>query len=245
MEPLIVNQKPEYEPPLFRPAPQAGYLYLAAAVAPPAGPPFVRHDARRAALLARLKQRGHQLTELPEVEAVSVFRAILVPPAGRGARHPARYDVAVLIETDSPASLDAVRAAPAYQQMLATLQARARDVNVMAASCLRYIGPVDHSKQGLFLFNHFEAPDADTGVVTGLWEHLAGWYVAETGLDNSELLAPIGDHADYVFVNHARWDKSLPRLAVEQFARKSFRSYVRANLRANQVIAMPVLCRLA
>jgi hypothetical protein len=54
----------------------------------------------------------------------------------------------------------------------------------------------------------------------------------------------VGD-ADYVFVNHARWDRSLPRLMLEQFAKPSFWTYVRAGLRANRTVAMPILYRLA
>ena len=68
----------------------------------------------------------------------------------------------------------------------------------------------------------------------------AGWYPAETGLDNSTLLEPIGD-ADYVFVNHARWDVGLVRFALHQFTKPSFRSCVLANLLVNRTGSMPVL----
>ena len=77
-----------------------------------------------------------------------------------------------------------------------------------------------------------------------LWDSLAGWYAAETGLDNSTLLEPIGE-ADYVFVDHARRDASLPRLMLRQLTKPSFRTWVLANLQANQTIAMPILHRLA
>ncbi len=238
-----MNPRTEYAPPVFAPPPQSGYLHVAAAVAPPTGPPFVRRDARRSALLVRLKELAGDLQRVREVVQVTVYRAVLVPPAARGARHPARYDVAVLVEATSPEVLGAVRAAQPYQAMLAAITAATTDVHVMAARCLRFLGAVDRTRPGLFLFNHFVADDGD--VATGLWEHLAGWYVTETGLTNSTLLAPVDGGADYVFVNHARWDKSLLRLAVEQFAKRSFHSYVRANLRANHVVAMPVLYRLA
>jgi hypothetical protein len=242
MEAQIVNPSPKFEPPAFRPPPESGYLYLAASVAPPTGPPFVRRDARRDALLVHLVQSAAALEQMPAVVRASVYRGVLVPPAPRSAQHPARYDIAVLIETDSPESLDGVRASAAYKQLHDALSGAANDVHVMPARCLRYIGPVDRNTQGLFLFNHFTA--ADLQVATSVWEHLSGWYVAETKLDNSTLLAPIGTD-DYVFVNHARWDKSPLRLAVEQFGRPSFRNYVLANLRANKVVAMPVLYRLA
>lgn len=61
---------------------------------------------------------------------------------------------------------------------------------------------------------------------------------------NSTLLAPV-DGDDYVFVNHARWDMSLPRFTAAQFGKRSFYSYVLANLRANATASMPILYRLA
>lgn len=238
----IVNPSPKFAPPAFLPPPPSGYLYLAGSVAPPTGPPFVRRDARREALLTYLGQEAAELERMPAVRRASVYRGVLVPPAPRGAPHPARYDVAMLIETDSSESFDDVRASSAYRQLRDALDAAATDGHEMAARCLRCIGPVDRNRQGLFLFNHFTADDPE--VATAVWEHLSGWYVAQTKLDNSTLLAPIGAD-EYVFVNHARWDKSPLRLAAEQFARPSFGKYVLANLRANGVVAMPVLFRLA
>jgi hypothetical protein len=237
----IVNPDPKYAPPAFISPPRWGYLQIAAAVAPPLGPPFVRRDARRAALVARLKQLAAELESFPAVRAVTVYRGVLVPVARRAAR-PAGYDVAVLIETNSPEILDEVRAADPYRQMVAAVTEATSELHVMAARCVRSLGEVDRSRPGLFLFNHFTGEDAEVAI--GLWEHLAGWYVRETGLDNSTLLAPIGE-ADYVLVNHARWDKSLLRLAIEQLPKKTFRTYVAANLRANHAVAMPILYRLA
>lgn len=204
------------------------------------GPPLVRPSARRAALVARLKPLVADLARSETVRRATLYRAVLIPPLGRRTRHPARFDVVVLVETTAPEVLDEVRGAPAFERMLAETSATARDVHLMSARCARSLGEVDRGRQGLFLFNYFVADDPDATL--RLWEHLAGWYVEETGLDNSTLLAPIGE-ADYVLVNHARWDKSPLRLAVEQFARPSFHSYVRANLRRNQVTAMPALYR--
>jgi hypothetical protein len=241
MELRIVNRQPKYAPPPLAEPPKSGYLHLAASVSPPVGPPFVRRDATRAALLGRCSRLAAELERHGAVRRVSVYRAVLIPPLGRETAHPARYDVAVLIETGSPEVVGEVAQAPAYRRMSDDIAGVARDVHVMAASCARSLGEVDRSRQGLFLFNHFSAEDAE--LATRVWEHLAGWYVAETGLDSSTLLAPLGE-SDYALVNHARWDKSVPRLAVEQFAAPSFHSYVRANLRAHGMVAMPVLYRL-
>jgi hypothetical protein len=238
----LLHPAPAFAPPAFLPPPHAGYLHVAGTVAPPTGPPFVRPDAVRSALLAELSRLAEELERLEVVKDVSVYRAVLVPPAPRGSRHPARYDVAVLIETSTPDALDDVRAADPYERMLASISDAASEVHVMPARCQRYLGDVDRtSRGGLFLFNHFTADDTERA--TELWEHLAGWYVAKTGLDNSMLLAPTGT-ADYVLVNHARFDKGLLRLAAEQFLRPSFHRYVRASLRANSTVAIPVLYRL-
>ncbi|MDH6111511.1 hypothetical protein P3T36_004665 [Kitasatospora sp. MAP12-15] len=244
MELRIVNPRPEYAPPSFAEPPATGYLHLAAAVEPTLGrTPFPRAGARKAALLDRLKVLAAELRQLDAVRGVTVYRAALLPPVPAAAvAHPARFDVVVLVEAESVDALDDVRSSEPYRRMVAEITEAASDVHEMAARCLRFLGDVDKSRQGLFLFNYFAAEDAE--VATRVWGHLAGWYAAETGLDNSTLLAPIGA-ADYVFVNHARWDTGLLGFAVKQFRKSSFRSYVLANLRANETIAMPILYRKA
>ena len=86
----------------------------------------------------------------------------------------------------------------------------------------------------------------DPGVVLDLWDYMAGWYEAETGMDNSTLLQPLeGERSDYVVINHARWDGSLARFLVRQVPNRTFRSYVLANLDANRVGSMPMIYRRA
>jgi len=46
-------------------------------------------------------------------------------------------------------------------------------------------------------------------------------------------------------INHARWDHSLPVFMARQLPKRTFRSYMLANLRAHHLSAMPVLYRLA
>lgn len=106
------------------------------------------------------------------------------------------------------------------------------------------IGDVASSRRGLFLFTYFVADDAEVGLA--LWDYLAGWCAAETGLDNSMVLVPLdGERSDYTFINFARWDERLPRFLWRQLSTKSFRTYVLANLEAKRVGSMPVLYRLA
>jgi len=97
---------------------------------------------------------------------------------------------------------------------------------------------------------HAEAPGVSVGAYVGgsqqETQSLSGWYEAETGLDNSTLLAPLeGGQSDYVIINHARWDGSLPVFMARQLPKRTFRSYMLANLKAHHLAAMPVLYRLA
>lgn len=76
--------------------------------------------------------------------------------------------------------------------------------------------------------------------------YLAGRYQAETGLDNSTLLKPLeGEYSDYVLIKHARRDGNLALFMARQLPKKSFRSYVPVNLKANRMAAMAVPCHLA
>lgn len=252
MELKIVNPDPRYSPVRLVEPPSLGYIHVAAAVAPPPqpGPPFPRKSRERSVLLARLKALARELEQLDAVEKATVYRAAAVPPLLGYAKeradevHVARYDVVVLIETSSPEVIADVRDAEPYQLLVAAVTSAAKDVHVMAGHCPKRAGDVDKTRPGLFLFNYFVADDAQ--VAFELWDHLTGWFVVEAGLDNSTLLVPLeGESSDYLFVNHARWDHSLPRLMVHLFAKKSFRTYVQANLDANRVGAMPILYRLA
>ena len=247
MELTIVNPHPKYPRVGLIEPPPTGYLLLAAVVEPTIGrTPFPRGGSRKAALLAELKALAASLERLEAVTRATVYRAILVPPPGSDARRmaarPARYDVVTLIETTTVEAAGDVAAGPEYRKLHDVIAAAAREEYLMTARCLRRVGDVDKSRPGLFLFNFFVAEDP--GVALDLWDHLAAWYAVETGLDNSTLLGPTGP-GDYVFVNHARWDVSLPRFAVKQFGKRTFYSYVLANLHANGTASMPILYRLA
>lgn len=240
MDLQLVNPTPKYAPPPLAQPPNSGFWHLGVSVAPPVGPPFVRPDPRRRRLLADLARLAAEIEAHDDVRRVTVYRAVLIPPLGR-VDHPARFDVAVLIETTTPESLGSVTDSAPCQRLVAAAQA-AGSVHAMASRCARSLGEVDRTRQGLFLFNHFVAEDP--GVAVALWENLAGWYVAETGLDNSTLLSPVGSD-DYTCINHARWDMSLPAFAARQFGKRSFFRYVLGNMRVNGTAAMPILYRLA
>lgn len=247
----LVNPDPKYgKVHLTDPAP-LGYLHLAADVQATHRPgPVLRRGRDKHQLLGVLKWQARQLSQLDAVERVTVYDAVAFAPPGGYARDRATplpaawFDVAVLTETSSPEAAIQVRSDPAYQALAGALSEQARRVHQVAARNVRRVADVDKTRPGLFLFNYFAGDDP--GLAVELWEYLAGWYEAETGLDNSTLLGPLdGEQSDYVLINHARWDGSLPVFMARQLPKKTFRSYMLANLKAHHMAAMPVLYRLA
>lgn len=253
MQLKLVNADPRYGPVGVAEPPGRGYIHVAAAVRPRPVPQVSRQEPAKVQLIDAVKQHARHLEQLEIVHRVSVFDAIAMPPidllggylAERAQSvRPARFDVVVLVEAASPTTARRVRSAPEFAAVTAALADAGSQLHIMAARAARWVGDVDTSRDGLFLFNYFVADDPD--VMVQLWEYLAGWYAVETGLDNSTLLTPLeGEASDYVAINHARWDLSLPGFLARQLSKKTFRTYVQANLDANRVGAMPVLYRLA
>jgi hypothetical protein len=245
----LVNPDPRYgKVHLIEPAP-LGYLHLAGEVQAAHRPgPVVRRSRDKHQLLGVLKWQARQLAGLDAVQRVTVYDAVMFAPPGGGAgaapAPAAWFDVVVLAELSTPDAVGAVRAAAAWQTLAGTLSEQARRVHQVAARNVRRVGDVDKTRPGVFVFNYFAGNDPEVAVE--LWEYLAGWYEAETGLDNSTLLAPLeGETSDYVMINHARWDGSLLVFMARQLPKKTFRSYMLANLKAHHLAAMPVLYRLA
>jgi hypothetical protein len=75
-----------------------------------------------------------------------------------------------------------------------------------------------------------------------VWECLAGCYRQGMGRSNSDVLAPAqAGSTPLAFINHVRWNMSLPRSISGH--RRSFRGFVIANLRDNNIGSRPYLCR--
>jgi hypothetical protein len=204
-----------------------GYIYAGMTVDPPGRAPIVRGSTRRDNALEKLKTVAGQLEAVDEVVRATVYRAVLIPPI-EGAP---RFDVVVLVETTSPEEISRVQNSEPYGQLDPDF--------VMAARNTRRIGDTQENMSGTFLFNHFTAEDPEGAVEA--WESLTGWYTTKTGVDNSTLLGPIGD-APYAFVNYVRLPRGPVRFMLGQVIRPSFHTLVRAKLRANGMVAMPLLC---
>lgn len=196
---------------------------------------------------ARLPAQLKALTANVEAREANVFRAVLRMPgegdellAARGIR-PARYDVVVLIRTESVDASRALRESAAYKELAETMSAAARRTHQFAAGNAGRLGDVDHGQDHCFLFNYFHADDRET--LLKVWEYTAGWFQAKTALPNSALMRPLeGEPADYGLVNHASWPNwraFLPSLIF----RPTFRRFVLANFKANGIAAQPIIYR--
>jgi hypothetical protein len=99
---------------LIEPAP-LGYLHIGAEVRPPARPGPVVPSRERSQLVGGLKVLGRQLERADGVQKLTVYEAIAFAPPSSYVRQrsallqPARFDVAVLVETESPGVIGAVR----------------------------------------------------------------------------------------------------------------------------------------
>jgi hypothetical protein len=206
-------------------------------------------SGRKRRLIAELKRQAELLAADARVEEAVVFKTLLVPPGrGRYLRqrsdvHVARYDIVVLTCTTNPAVLPAVRSLPAFEALETALHGASDDVLDVDARMGRCIGPVDHDRDGVFLFNFFAADSREQNLA--VWEYTAGWFQDQTGLDNSTLLIPLDEDAvDYTVINHCRWD-GLGEIVPSLVFKPSFRNYVLAHFEANDTAAIPVLYRLA
>lgn len=213
-------------------------------------PAFFPNSRRKKQVITRCKTLCRQLRAMSGVVDASVFNALLVPP-GRGEFlkkrpgkvHVARYDLAILIECRSEGAAKEVQTIPAFVELMRIVNDNSTFTHTITASNARRIGPVDHSRQGVFLFNYFFADSVEQNLA--VWNYTAGWFQAETELDNSTVLLPTdAARSNYSIINHCRWDR-LSQILPSLIFKKSFHSYVLDNFAANNVAAMPVLYRLA
>ena len=226
----------------------SGYLLVAAEV-DRRRPMFLPNSRAKRSLLRRVKGLLPGLRADDRVLDAVAFDGLLAPP-GRGEllkQRPgvqvARFDLAVLVETTSPEAAAELEGEDPWRELVATIRVASRRSYRLRGHNVRRMGPVDHHRDGVFLFNFFYADRTDLNLAA--WQYTAGWFRDQTGLDNSTVLLPEDtSEPRYRLVNHARWDRLRDVLPSLVFKR-SFRTYVLAHFRANGVAAMPVLYRLA
>ncbi len=224
----------------------SGYLLLAAEV--DRRPMFLPNSRAKRRLLRQIQRLLRGLRADQRVLEAVAFDGLLTP-ARRGElleQRPevpvARFDLAVLVETTSPTTAAELEAEPLWGELVATIEAASRRSYHLRGHNVRRMGPVDHHRQGVFLFNYFYADRTDLNLAA--LQYTAGWFADQTGLDNSTVLLP-DDTSEprYRLVNHARWDR-LADVLPSLIFKRSFRTYVLAHFKANGVAAMPVLYRL-
>jgi hypothetical protein len=227
------------------------FIHIAAEIE--ARPPFLPDSGAKKQVLAKARDACTRLAREPGVKDAVAFTAIIAPPGlGEYARqradrlHIARFDLAVLIECDNADTVQRVQRVqrhPAYEAMQRAIAEAASYVHAITATNPRRIGPVDHKRPGVFLFNHFAADNL--GQNLAVWDYTAGWFEVETGLHNSTVLLPDDPaKSQYSIIDHCRWDRLRDVLPSLLF-KKTFHSYVLDNLAASNVAAMPILYRLA
>lgn len=237
-----------------------GYIHLAGELERPR--PFRKPSAVKRALLEELKRAARALREEePEVRRADVFVALVIPPGSKEGRrvlergrydvHLAEFDVVVLVECGSIEAAASVRRGAAFARLESALAERASYVHCVVARNPKRIAEVDKDRDGVFLFNYFFAADIaakgaeGVDILLSVWEYTAGWWTAKANLTNSTPLQPIeGERSQYSLINHCRWDRLrdvLPHLVF----RPSLDRFVLANFTANDIVAMPILYRLA
>ncbi|WP_017570316.1 hypothetical protein [Nocardiopsis halotolerans] len=223
----MATESAGYPKPGFRSPSPSGFVYVGLSVDPP-HTPLVRSSAERDDAIGECLSTARRLSSRDDVLRARVFEAVLIPPL----KGSPRFDVMMLVETASPERNGDVVASAGFDQLGADL--------VMPADNPARIGDPESPSTGIYLFNHFTAPDGDAGV--RVWEGLAGWYTAKTGVDNSIPLRSVGDER-FAFVNYARLPGGAASFMVNQLVRPSFHRFVRGRLRANGMVALPILCR--
>lgn len=238
-----------------------GYIHLAGEVERPH--PLKPNSAAKRALLTALRAASERLRQAAgdRVRRVDVFDAFVIPPgskegrkvieSGRHAVHVAAFDVVVMVECSDVDTAREVRASPEFRAIEALLAAPAHHTHCFVGRNAKRIAEVDRDRDGIFLFNYFYAADiAGKGaqgvdILLGVWEFTAGWWTANANLTNSTPLQPVeGEKSDYSLINHCRWDRLIDVLPHLLF-RPSLNSFVLANFTANDIMAMPILYRLA
>lgn len=229
----------------------SGYIHLAAEIERPL--PFKPNSKAKKTLIASAKKLCARLSELDPVISAHVLDAFIIPPGNKPGRqilernnpdvHIAAYDLVVQIETTSLASARALREDSLFAELLDLLQQAAHYFHNFVAQNVRKIGEVDKTRPGIFLYNYFYAEDREA--VLPVWEYTGRWFTNKTGLDNSTLLMPAQDEpCEYAVINHCRWDGPLDVIPHLIF-RPSLRPYVLENFTANDIVAIPILYKLA
>lgn len=213
---------------------------------------FLGESPNKRSIVKYCKEQCSQLENDENVIEAIVFKASLFPSGRDGEflkNHKkknevhTRYDIVILIELKSFDVISIIETQENYVNIVKEVSQHARYCFITKAKNTRRIGSVDHKKKGVFLFNFFFAESTEQNIK--IWEHTAGWFQKETGLNNSTLLLPSNEEkSQHSVINHCRWDGFMNILPLFIF-NKTFKTFVLANFEANNVATIPILYKLA
>ena len=261
----VVGPKDEFPKATLMEAKKCGYLLIGLEVEHCILPMgfLLWESAAKKRILRQVKEFANQLmsddSTIKNVVETTLFKATVISPGQdyfETVKQPPdvpqpMFDVVVLVEFES---VDAARIFHNSEECKNEIEKYEKDgdvkrVMVVVGSNARRMGPtgdVDHSKDGCFLFNYFFADKVEQNLK--IWEYTAGWYVDETGLDNSTSILPETDtdvkNCPHTVINHCRWD-SLKNVLLALLFKKSFKTFVLANFEANNTAHKPILYCLA
>ncbi len=245
---------------MIMPPNKYGYIHLAAEVEK--AHLFSKPSKHKSDLLNKLKQLSKQLkNDMPQVRRADLFTAFIIPPGTKEGRelieksnynvHVATFDIVILIECPNIESAKMVRNSDAFRKLYDLLDSQSSYLHCITAKNPKRIDEVSKETDGIFLFNYFYAADIKSkgskgiDILLGVWEYTAGWWTAKANLDNSTPLQPIaGEESQYSLINHCRWDKAIDVFPSIMF-RPTMGSFVLKNFTVNNIMAMPILYKLA
>jgi|TARA_B110000305_G_scaffold55018_1_gene60685 hypothetical protein len=239
---------------MLKPPNNFGYIMLAAEIEKTA--PYIKVSKKKKALIKSLRSACRDLKKEAQVNRADLFKAFLIPPGNEEGKNYlkehdidmplAKYDVIVLIESESVSVLEEVEKLKIFEDVLALFKSQTKRFYKTRAKNIKRIDEVNKNKKGVFLFNFFYAKDKV--VVQEVWEYTAGWWTAKANLTNSTALQPIDTDTSYQLINHCKWDKAsqiIPILILGKLGMiNGFNNFVLKNFTENDIVAMPVLYRL-
>ena len=228
-----------------------GYIIIAAEVELPGL--FTSNSANKKALLAKVKTLSSALSASSDyVNRADVFDAFIIPPGTKEGKrlieeknydvHIATFDIVVLIECTSVKNALIVRELQELEDILNLIDLSASYTDVMTYQNVARIDEVSKDSNGIFLFNFFFSEDEQT--LLDVWNYTAGWWTEKANLTNSTPMQAVAAGATYSLVNHCRWDKLIDVLPSLIF-KPSMNSFVLKNFTENNIVAMPILYKLA
>lgn len=228
-----------------------GYITIAAEVERPSL--FSSNSSTKQVLLSDLKSLCEELNLSSSlINRADVFDAFIIPPGTKEGRnlikeknydvHIAAFDIVILIECKSVKEALVVRKSQEIEKVLNLVKSKSTYMDVMTYKNAKRIDEVSKESNGIFLFNFFYSEDTQT--LLDVWEYTAGWWTEKANLTNSTPLQPIEAGSQYNLINHCRWDRLIDVLPSLIF-KPSMKNFVLKNFTENNIVAMPILYKLA